>query len=267
MMNSTTLFATPTPNPDAQLRLVCFAYAGGSSATYLPWLKLLHPDVELIVCQLPGRGTRLFEDPYDQIEPLIQDLCNAIQPLCNMPLVFFGHSMGSKVAYELCIAMQDKHLPLPVHVIASAAAAPFHLRRKAPIHDLPEQEFITALSKLNGTPQQVLNNPELMALFLPALRADFKLVETYINTSRTVVPTRLTLMGGVMDETVSPSELADWNKLFTHTSKIRWFEGDHFYINHKTFAVLQQLNVIMDLEMLKIQESSPNAHTQKVCNA
>lgn len=266
-MNTTTLFATPTPNPDAQLRLVCFAYAGGSSATYLPWLKLLHPDVELVVCQLPGRGTRLFEDPYDQIEPLLQDLCAAIRPLCDMPLVFFGHSMGSKLAYELCLAMQKNDLPLPVHVIASAAAAPFHVRRKTPIHDLPEKEFITALSKLNGTPQQVLNNPELMALFLPALRADFKLVETYINTSRTVVPTRLTLMGGVMDETVSPSELADWNKLFTLTSKIRWFEGDHFYINHKTFAVLQQLNDMMDLDILRAQEYASNPYSPELCSA
>lgn len=266
-MNTTTLFATLTPNPAAQLRLVCFAYAGGSSATYLPWLKLLHPDVELVVCQLPGRGTRLFEDPYDQIEPLVQDLCKAIHPLCDMPLVFFGHSMGSKVAYELCLAMQANNLPLPVHFIASAAAAPFHIRRKAPIHDLPEKEFIAALSKLNGTPQQVLNNPELMALFLPALRADFKLVETYINPSRTIVPTRLTLMGGVMDETVSPSELADWNKLFTLTSKIRWFEGDHFYINHKTFAVLQQLNDMMDLDILRTQEYASNPYSPELCSA
>lgn len=266
-MNTTTLFATPTPNPEAQLRLVCFSYAGGSSATYLPWLKLLHPDVELVVCQLPGRGTRLFEDPYDHIEPLIQDLCAAIRPLSNIPLVFFGHSMGSKVAYELCLAMQEHNLPLPVHVIASAAAAPFHVRRQDPIHDLPEPAFITALEKLKGTPQQVLNNPELMALFLPALRADFKLVETYINTNRTIVPTRLTLMGGVMDETVSPSELADWNKLFTHTAKIRWFEGDHFYINHKTFAVLQQLNDIMDLDILRAQEYASNPYRPELCSA
>lgn len=256
IQNKTALFFKPAPNPKALMRLVCFAYAGGSSATYLPWLKHLHPDVELVVCQLPGRGTRLFEDPYDDMEPLVLDLCQAIRPLCDKPLTFFGHSMGCKIAYELGLAMQKEDLTLPVHFIASAAAAPFHIRRKIPIHNLPETEFIAALAKLKGTPQQVLNNPEVMALFLPALRADFKLVETYANTQRMLLPTRLTLMGGMMDDTVYPTELSDWNKLFAQTSKIRWFEGDHFFINTQSFSVLQQLNDILDLEILRTLNSS-----------
>ncbi len=255
-MKTTALFSIPKPKPNALLRLVCFSYAGGGSAAYLPWLELLHPDVELVTCQLPGRGARLFETPYDHMEPLVHDLCDSIRHFCSLPLVFFGHSMGSKVAYELCLAMQCNSLPLPVQVVVSAAPAPFHMRRKAPIHDLPDVEFISALSELNGTPQQVLNNPELMALFLPALRADFKLIENYINTSRKITPTRLTLMGGTMDKAVSELELADWNILFAHAAPIRWVEGDHFYIIHKAHSALKQLNEILYLEILRAKASA-----------
>lgn len=255
LSQNTLLLATPVSNQDAKLRLVCFAYAGGGSATFLPWPKLLPNNVELVVCQLPGRGARLLEEPYEQLGALIQDLCNAIKPLCDLPLVFFGHSMGSKLAYELSLSMQRNNLPLPVHLIASAAAAPFHARRKPPIHNLPEPEFIAAVAELKGTPKQVLDNAEIMALLIPALRADFKLVETYLNPSRTVLDTRLTLMGGVMDDTVSPSELADWNKLFTQTSPLRWFEGDHFFINQKTFSVLKHINAILDMEIARAHDA------------
>ncbi|HEY8940007.1 MAG TPA: alpha/beta fold hydrolase [Cellvibrio sp.] len=252
-MMSNQLFHTPIKNSAAQIRLVCFAYAGGSSALFMPWLKYLPEHIELVLCQLPGRGARLCDQPYDGMEPLIRDLTHALQGYNDKPMVFFGHSMGAKVAYELCCALREKKLPLPVNLIASAAAAPFHSRRRLPIHDLPDAEFIAAIGKLNGTPAPALNNPELMALFLPALRADFKVVETYINTSREVLNTRLTLMGGVLDETVSPSELADWNKLFTGTTAIRWFQGDHFFINSKSFAVLQHVNKVLNDELLLLQ--------------
>lgn len=255
-MSNQFLFHSPVKNNAAQIRLVCFSYAGGSSALFMPWLKYLPEAIDLVLCQLPGRGARLGDRPYDQMQPLVQDLLHALNQFSDKPLVFFGHSMGAKVAYELCYAMREEKIVLPVNLIVSAAAAPFHFRRRASIHELPDAEFMSALGKLNGTPSAALNNPELMSLFLPALRADFKLVETYINTSREVLNMRLTLMGGVLDETVSPAELADWNKLFTGTSAIRWFQGDHFFINSKSFAVLQHVNKVLNDELLLLKNQS-----------
>ena len=261
MTNNTQLLFIPTPKPHAQLRLICFSYAGGSATTYLPWGNHLHPQVELIICQLPGRGSRLFETPHDDIYELVKDLCNAMKKLCDKPFVFFGHSLGSKVAYELCIAMQQQNLPLPVHFVASAASAPFYTRTRAPIHALPEQEFIRALAKLNGTPSQVLNNPEIMSLCLPALRADFKMAETYLNQSRFLLAIKLTLLGGTMDDTISPSELMGWTKVFENTVATHWIEGNHFFINQKTYEVLNLLNQLFVTEMQQI--SYQNVDTTK----
>ena len=248
-MHDAQLLFTPFPKRHARLRLICFSYAGGNTTTYLPWNNDLHPQIELVVCQLPGRGTRLFETPYDDIYVLVKDLCVAMKTLCDKPFVFFGHSLGSKVAYELCIAMQQQHLPLPVHFIASASAAPFYRRTQSPIHALPDDQFIEALAKLNGTPLEVLNNPEIMSLCFPALRADFKMAETYINQSRLSLATNLTIFGGNTDDTISPSELMGWNKIFENPVATHWMEGNHFFIHQKTCELLLLLNQLCSLEI------------------
>jgi len=256
MMNSSELLHIPTPTQNATLRLICFSYAGGSATTYLLWKNHLPPQVELVVCQLPGRGVRLFEEPYENIHLLVHELCIAMKKLCDKPFVLFGHSLGCKVAYELCIAMQQQHLPLPVHFVASASAAPFYRRTKAPIHALPDDSFIAAIAQLNGTSSQALNNPEIMSLYLPALRADFKMAETYLNQSKYFLATQLTILGGVMDIVVTPSELMGWRQLFEKTASIEWLEGDHFFINQST-KLLTYINHILSCEIKQRLETKP----------
>lgn len=233
----------PIPTHQAtSIQLICFSHAGGSAALYRPWVKLLAPGIQLVVCQLPGRANRLFETPYEAMSALVTDLLEAMQPLLNKPFAFFGHSMGTKVAYELALALQQQCNAKPVHFFAAASAAPFHPRKRPDIHALDNSEFIAAIKKLGGTPSAVLDNAELMELCLPTLRADFKLVETYLNSSRAKVDCDLSLLGGVMDHTVTPSELADWNKVFSRAEKPQWFPGDHFFINQQASAIIKTIH-------------------------
>ncbi len=233
----------PIPRSQATgIQLICFSHAGGSAALYRPWAKLLDPSIQLVLCQLPGRANRLFESPYENMARLVEDLLEAMQPFNNKPFAFFGHSMGTKVAYELALALQQHCNVKPVHFFAAASAAPFHTRKRPDIHTLDDAGFIAAIKKLGGTPSAVLDNTELMELCLPALRADFKLVETYLNSSRTRVDCDLSLLGGVMDDTVTPSELADWSKVFSRSEKPQWFPGDHFFINQQANAIINTIH-------------------------
>jgi medium-chain acyl-[acyl-carrier-protein] hydrolase len=250
-MTSTSLFNLPEPNVDARLRLVCFSYAGGNASHFLRWQRDLHPQAELVICQLPGRGARLFETPYDNMDDLVRDLATAVAALVDKPLVFFGHSLGAKVAYELGLAMQRRALP--------ACAAPFRPREIPPIHALPDAEFIAAMGRLGGTPAQILRNAELMALCLPALRADYKLVETYLNTSRQVVAGRLTLLGGAEDYLVSPELLSEWGTLYEKVIEACWFSGGHFFINEKSDQVLKFLNEsVLEFNLCRMDGRSLN---------
>lgn len=254
-MNTASLFFTPKPNSFAHLRLVCFSYAGGNSNHFARWLPSLHPDVELVTCQLPGRGTRLYETPYDNMEILVRDLVKAVARLQDKPLVFFGHSMGAKLAYELGLAMQLRALPLPIHMVISAADAPFRRRQGSPIHQLPDKEFVAAMAELGGTPPQILRNTELMALCLPSLRADYRMVETYINTSKKCLDCQLTLLGGRDDPFVSAEQLAEWASLFDRVIEAFWFQGGHFFINTRSDDVLRFLNhEVLEFNLRRMNE-------------
>lgn len=244
-MSSDNLFVIPLPKPSAAIRLFCFPFAGGSSATYLPWAGHLPAHVELVVCQLPGRGLRLMEPAYDSMPRLVSDLCAAMTHYQDKPFIFFGHSMGAKVAYEVAVTLRQFKKTLPTKLIVSAASAPFLPRKQAPISHLPDSLFIQAIGALEGTPAQVLANPELMALFLPSLRADFKMVEEYQSGDHAKLDCSLTLLGGVDDKNVSTLELNAWRQLFTQFDETHLFPGGHFYFNKTPHQFLQRLKSII----------------------
>src|SRR5207244_548641 len=113
---------------------------------------------------------------------LVQKLSQILLPYLNVPFALFGHSMGALISFELARQLRRQNDPQPVHLLISSCYAPHIPDPNPPIHALPESEFVEALRHLDGTPQEVLQDPELMQLVLPTLRADFALCETYVYT-------------------------------------------------------------------------------------
>lgn len=241
-MSKLSLLFRAAPKSDAKVRLFCFPFAGGSVSTYMPWLKLLHPEAELIAIQLPGRGNRLLDIPYDDMDSLVADLFAEIKPYLDRPYLFFGHSMGAKIAFDLAIQFHRHQLPLPVNFIVSGSAAPFKTRSSAPVHALSDADFIRRLSELNGTPDKVLNNKELMGYLLPALRADFKITETYLRDKDCVLPTVGVIYGGDQDEAIPQDDLLAWSDVFEQTEDTQIFPGGHFFLNEHSEDIVARIN-------------------------
>ena len=141
VMTESKWFVRPNKTSDCEMRMFCFPYAGGSAATFIPWVKQLPSWLELVAVQPPGRSSRMFEEPYQEMQLLIDDLILAFKQLIDKPFMFFGHSLGSRVAFELSKRLQSEGLPLPQHFIASGSRAPFIPCREKPIFDLPEEQF------------------------------------------------------------------------------------------------------------------------------
>lgn len=243
-MNSSPLIYTPKPRPQARVRLLCFSYAGGSSGTYIPWLKNLPEEVELAVVQLPGRGVRMADSPYDNMDTLVKDVFIALSKLPTKPCVFFGHSMGARVAYELTLMLVRHRYTLPLHVIASASSAPCVPRKKKPIYALPDDEFIAEVAGLNGSSEEVLADREIMELLMPTLRADFKIVETYLNKSQYIIPTTVSVFSG-KDDDLENHEIEPWLSLFSSNTGIHWVDGDHFFVDKNRDGTLTMLNKVI----------------------
>ena len=150
------------PNPQAKLRLFCFHYAGGGASVFRTWSDSLPESVEVCAIELPGRGMRLRESPFTQLEPLVQHLASTLLPYLDKPFAFFGHSMGGLVSFELTRLLRTEYGVSPVHLFVSGHRAPQVPDPDPPIHTLPESEFLQELRRFNGTPEAVLKNAELM---------------------------------------------------------------------------------------------------------
>jgi medium-chain acyl-[acyl-carrier-protein] hydrolase len=220
----------PQPQPHARLRLFCFPYAGGGASIYRTWPKDLPPEVEVLAIQLPGREIRLHEPALTQLEPLLTILAEVLMPYLTTPFVFFGHSLGALISFELSRRLCQLGQRLPLHLFASGRAAPQIPDPTPPMCYLPEPEFIAELRRLNGTPEEVLRHDELRTLMLPLLRADFMINETYRYTLGPPLDCPISAFGGLSDHIVCEADLAAWQAQTSSTFTLRMFPGDHFFL-------------------------------------
>ena len=234
------------PNPDASLRLFCFPYAGGTAAIYRAWQSGLSSKVEVCPVQLPGRGRRLNEPAFTNVHALIQPLAQALLPYLGKQFAFFGHSMGATISYELARYLHREHNLMPRQLFVSGRRAPQIPKSQRVTYNLPEPEFLEALHDLKGTPREALEQPELMELLLPLLRADFELSETYTYLDGPLLDCPISIYGGNQDDDVTREHLEAWGELTTGTVSLQMFPGDHFFINTTQTTLLRSLAEELD---------------------
>jgi surfactin synthase thioesterase subunit len=224
-------------------RLFCFPYAGGGAASiYRSWQQSLPAEVEVCPVLLPGREARFSEPAYVQIEKLVQTLSEEIYPYLNVPFQFFGHSMGALTSFELTRQLRRQQRPLPTQLFVSAHRAPQLPRRQESIYTQPDEEFIQSIKELGGTPEAILQNNELMQLFLPMLRADFELCEVYQHTIEAPLAIPIAAFGGLADKDVPIADLEPWRAQTTASFSMQTFPGGHFYLHPFQKQLLQTIS-------------------------
>ncbi|MGW7276810.1 thioesterase II family protein [Streptomyces sp. NPDC054844] len=216
--------------PDAGVRLFCFAHAGGGTALFRPWRTALAPEIDVCPVLLPGRESRLHELPYRRVEQLIDPLCEVVAAHADRPYAFFGHSMGSVLAYEVARRFADGPFGGPLALVVSGRRAPHLASRRRTFSMLPDDAFLAELKALNGTPVDVLGQPQLLAAFLPALRADFELNELYRPLPGPRLLSPVIAYMGADDPEVDCAELAGWHETTRGGFVLRVLPGDHFYL-------------------------------------
>ncbi len=232
----------PKLNPQANLRLFCFPYAGSSAQTFRAWHNSLPKMVEVCPVELPGRGKQIRLAPFTRLQPLVEASAQALLPHLDKPFAFFGHSMGGLICFELARLLRKQYGLSPVHLFVSGRRAPQIPDSAPPIHMLPEPQFLEQLRRLNGTPQAVLENTELMQFFLPILRADFTVLETYSYTAESPLDCPITTFGGCEDREVSWDELQSWQVQTSTSFSLHLFPGNHFFLHSAELLLLQTLS-------------------------
>ena len=199
----------PRPVHNAKIKLLCFPYAGSGIPVYVPWKNKLPDNVELNIIQLPGRGTHFSQSPIDNMNALIESLLPALSDLLEQNYVIYGHSLGSRIGFELVRQAMIKGFPAPRHFFASGSASPDTKFVDNKMYELADDAFIQMLKDINGTPREILDNRQFIGLLLPAIRADFKLSENYVCHNKFTIPTDVTILSG-SDERISTQQLQKW---------------------------------------------------------
>ncbi len=240
-------FFIPEKRRQANLRLFCFPFGGGGASFYRAWAKGLPPEVEVCAVQLPGRESRLREEPFTRLTPMVTTLSGIIEAYSDIPFAFFGHSMGAWISFELSRQLRRENKKCPLHLFVSGRRAP-QIEDNDPLkHDLPESEFIEKLRTYNGTPELIFQEPELLELFLPTLRADFSILETYQYKEEPPIDCPITAFGGLHDGKARYDELRAWRGQTSNRFRLKMFSGDHFYLKDSRYELL--LEIAKDLNI------------------
>lgn len=228
-------FACRERNPGAAARLYCFPHSGGAAGEYVRWADHL-PDVEVWGLQLPGRGGRQGERPLTRMPELVGAL--VAEAAFDGRFALFGHSLGALVAYELARALGAAGRRSPAWLFASAYPAPHLPRGAPPVHHLADAELVDRIDRTYGSlPAEVRADAELLALVLPAYRADLTMVETYEHVPGEPLDCPLTVIAGTDDE-ATEAQLTAWRRHTTGPFALRWLPGGHFYLREQRDALL-----------------------------
>lgn len=215
----------------APFRLFCLPYAGGSASIYRHWQRALPDAFEVCAVCLPGRASRFGEEAHSKMSTLTAALVEALEPELDRPFFLFGHSMGAMVAYELASALRAQGIRMPRHLFLSGRPGYELFPRHRIDPPIPDSALIGMLSALNGTPEGVFANKELLDFMLPPLRADMTLVQTHRHRHERPLSCGITAFGGLNDPTVDKDGLTRWRSLTSGPFRLHMFEGDHFFLN------------------------------------
>lgn len=228
-----------TFNPHAAVNLFCFPYAGGSAAVFNTWRNHLPRFVNQYAIQLPGRDERFDEPMVRDPREVVAALYREMVPLLGEHYAIFGHSLGALLSFELIRKLRDNGHPEPVVYFPSGRHAPQLLHREPVIHALPEAQFIEELKKYGGTPQVLLEHPALMELYLPRLRADFQVSETYVYRCAPKLGCPIFAFGGLGEGNESQEDLQAWGEQTTGPFAHHSIRGNHFFMHSAEQEVVE----------------------------
>ncbi len=239
-----------TPRPQAALRLYCFPYAGGAALIYRHWGKKLPEEVEVCPVQLPGRWGRISEPPFRDLDSLVLNIREGLREEITKPYILFGHSMGALIAFELARLLQGEKVNPPRLLVVSAAFAPQRASRPQPTFGLPDGALIQRIRELNGTPEEILQNSVMLQTFLPILRADLEMAETYRFIPGEKLCCPILALGGEEDPEVNLKEMEGWAAQTEKSFTLKRLPGGHFFLHDQADQILQVLkNEIKSLRL------------------
>lgn len=225
--------------PGAPHRLVCFPYAGGTAKYFLPYARSLSTCSEVLAVQYPGRQERRHEPPIDDLGELTRQIADALLPLTDRPVTFFGHSMGAALAFEVAMALEDKGVVLNRLIVSGRRAPSRH--RVERTHLLDDELLHGSVRILAGANARLPGFDAFVRAALPLIRADYRAAETYRYVPGPALACPVVALTGDADPLASVDEVESWRAHTTGRFDLRVFTGGHFFLDEHRAGVVDVL--------------------------
>jgi pyochelin biosynthetic protein PchC len=237
-----------------ETKLVCFPHAGGGASAYRTWPLGLPSDISVLAVRYPGREDR-FGDPFSSgLDALADDIADALGDLTRNRLVLFGHSMGASVAHEVALRFQERRCP-PAALCVSGRRPPHALDGRRRLFDTDE-EFVADLATFDPSRAEVLADPDLREIVLPAVRADYRLVADYRGGRRPPLDCPVYAYTGDDDSEATPEQMRGWADVTHGSFRLRVLPGGHFYLRAEETALLADLSDVVGHIKLRTKAGS-----------
>lgn len=225
------------------MKLYCLPYSGASANVYLKWKSLADEGVELVPLEYPGRGKRFNTALCQSMEELVGDLAKQVEE--GLPegeaFAIFGHSLGGIAGYYLACRLVE-HNRIPNHLFLSGCLPPNHKYGEKQLHQLPDHEFMYEIIKLGGMEPEVVANKDLLDIFLPILKTDYKIYETCPNDHNIVLPVPMTIFSGDSDSITRDDSVRDWYQFTSEEWEYIKLRGNHFFIFDHEEEIMNTIN-------------------------
>lgn len=219
-----------TQRTHARLRLLCLPYAGGNARMFRHWDAATPEGVEVCPVELPGHGTRRGEGCATSMSSLVEAMAEEMEALLNVPFAIFGYSMGGLIGFELARMLRRQYGREPAALLVAAQNAPSVPLERATARGSTDEELSAALYCSGGMSHEALANVRFMRAFLPVLRADYTLVDTYAYASERPLQCPIHLYAGADDALVSERGQAEWRRETSGGFAVHRFPGGHYFL-------------------------------------
>jgi medium-chain acyl-[acyl-carrier-protein] hydrolase len=233
-------------SPDARIRLLCLPHAGAGASVYRVWRTGLPGDVGVCPVQPPGREKRHREQALDSAAAIASLLAQEVLASVTAPYAIFGHSTGALCAFELARELRRLSGPKPAHLFVAGRRAPHLPMERTPIDRLSVVELAALLRRLGGTPEELLDNPDLLSRFQPLFAADFAVNENYAYRPQAPLDIPITAFAATQDDGASLTEMSAWEVHTTAEFSMQTLRGGHFAVFEREQRALDRINAVLD---------------------